>query len=593
MQTIAARATDAVHNQTIHISADRIAFYYDRYLIEADGNVRVTTGDGLTITGQTFSMDLHLNRFLIAGKVHLTSPTGTQDGAAAAYYFDFRRVYFVPITTEPDRWTFANGDYAHPIKGLQMPGDPFEFPDLSNAPIYLTAKSAVVGVGSYARFGGTVLHIAGAPIAPLGAYYVSFSSNPYLAANSLAGANYDATWNVAGNANSISAIHFRYDTVNKTYLAFEQHFASSNAYAVVSVNPATNPSKFWDLNAGWQPSQRFQFHDTSQLHTFSSGLSQPLEAQHYSNALVSQVIGTPGSRKDGTLSLSYQVVNYCLLAAYKSPDDPNQVCGAPGHRAILDNMQTWTLGLQSADYRLGAYVPLSVRANAGGGLIHDTQPLQVFGGARYNSIWNHFVGGTLTLEDIYLGNRDYRFKRYALSGSLQGQRTWYSVPHHVDSISAIASLGHEFSPVLDSFLSYGVVQTNDIYNAGQQAAYPSYTPTIGGEVVPSYAAFAGKATQRTLSLQVNYIPTPDFVAWLRVQHHRDFPIPVPGLFPQPPTNVLGQYEYANYLGTPPYDITGNVFFRISKHFSLDIERTYYFNFGTQKWSPSFLIQVER
>ena len=588
MLTASARAMDVVR-----LHADHIAFYYDNYLIEATGHVRVTTGDGLTITGETFSMDLHLNRFLVAGAVHLTSPTGTQDGAAAADYFDFQRVYFVPITTEPDRWTFINGDYAHPVKGLQMPGDPFEFPNLSNAPVYLTAKSAVIGVGSYARFGGVVLNIAGANIAPLGTYYVSFSKNPYLGENSLSGANYDATWNAFGNANSITAVHFRYDTVNKAFLAFEQHFVSSNAYAVFSVNPATKESKFWNLNAGYQlPSQRLQVTDQTQLHTFQSGLSQPLEAQQYSVAHVAQVIGTPGSLKDGTLSLAYQLVNYCLLQAGFVSSDPNEVCGAPNHRAILDNMQSWSLAFQSADYYFDRFIPLAIHGGGGGGLIHGTQPLQMFGGATYNSIWSHFVTGTATLSNVHLGDPNGSpYKRYAINASLSAQRTWYSVPHHVDGITGFGSISRDFTSVLNAALSYSVVQTNDIYNAGQQSAYPSYTPIIGGSPVPSYASFHGKATQRTVALQINYEPTSDFNASLTVEHHRDFPAPVPGLFAQPPTNVLGQYEYTNYLGVPPYDITGNVYFPISSNYTLDIARTYFFNFGTQKWSPSFLIQV--
>lgn len=587
VSTASARAMDVVH-----LHADHVAFYYDRDLIEADGHVRVTTSDGLTITGETFSMDVKLDRFLVAGMVHLTSPTGTQDGAAAADYFDFKRVYFVPITTEPDRWTFINGDYAHPVKGLQMPGDPFEFPDLSNTHPYLTAKSAVIGVNSYARFGGVVLNIFGANVAPLGTYYVSFAENPYLAINSLSGANYDATWNAVGNANSISAIHFRYDTVNKAFVAFEQHFASSNAYAVFSVNPATKESKFWNLNAGWLPSQRFQVFDKTQLHTFQSGLSQPLEAQHYSSAQAVQAIGTPGSRKDGALSLSYQLVNYCLLQAGYVSTDPNEVCGAPNHRAILDNMQTWSLAFSSSDYWFDRYIPLAVRANAGAGLIHGTEPMQNFGGTNYGSIWNHFVGGTATLSSVRIGDPNGSpYKRYVVNASFNAQRTWYSVPHHVDSITGRGSISREFTPALNAALTYAVAQANDIYNAGQQSAYPTYTPIIGGQPVPSYAAFHGKATQRTLSLQLNYEPNPDFNVSVIADHHRDFPVAVPGLFTQPPTDVLGQYEYSNYLGAPPYDITGNVYFRISRNFTLDIARTYFFNFGTQKWSPSFLIQV--
>ena len=81
----------------IHLKANHVAFYYNRFLLEADGGVRVSVSDGTTITGQSFSMDLKLNRFVVAGSVHVSSPAGSQDGAALADFLDFSRVYFVPI----------------------------------------------------------------------------------------------------------------------------------------------------------------------------------------------------------------------------------------------------------------------------------------------------------------------------------------------------------------------------------------------------------------------------------------------------------------------------------------------------------------
>lgn len=590
--TASARAMDVVH-----LHADRVTFYSDRKLIEATGHVRVTTSDGLTITGETFSMDMNLNRFLIAGTVHLTAPTGTQDGAAVADYLDFKRVYFVPITTEPDRWTFVNGDYAHPLKGRQMPGDPFEFPDLSDARVYLTAKNAVIGAKTYVRFGGTVLNVFGANIAPLGVYYVNYSSNPALSQNTLTGATYDATWQFAGDANYITALHLRYDRLNHAYAALEAHVADSNAYAVLSVNPVTKLSKFWNFAAAYQPSDRFIIHDFSQLHTDQSGLSEPLEAQHVSNAYMSQILGAPGSRHEGSLSLSYQLVNYCLLQAGYVSTDPNEVCGAPDHRAILNNMQTWTLGVESAKYRLGRYIPAYALARAGVGLVHDTAPLQTSGGVAYHSIWSKYISGAITVPSIRLGGPDVQqTKEYSLNLSFNGQRTWYSVPHHIDTFGGIASISRTFTSdqSLNASLSYEVQQTNDIYKAGQQSAYPSYTPIIGGVPVLSYAAFHGKSTLRTLSLQVNYEPDPDvFRVSVLLQKHRDFPIPAPGLFPNSAIDPIGDPLYSNYLGQPPYYFNGDVFFRISKHFALDVSRSYYFNFGSQRWSPVFVIQVKR
>ncbi|HEY1429883.1 MAG TPA: hypothetical protein VGF18_09940, partial [Candidatus Tumulicola sp.] len=121
-------------NTTMQLSASRISFYNDQFLVEADGNVRVTTTDGFVVTGDAFSMDLKLNRFLLAGHVTLRYGNQQVNGAAISDFLDFNRIYFVPVTSEPDRWTFLNGDLAHPVKGRVMPGDTFAFPEVPKTP---------------------------------------------------------------------------------------------------------------------------------------------------------------------------------------------------------------------------------------------------------------------------------------------------------------------------------------------------------------------------------------------------------------------------------------------------------------------------
>ena len=117
----------------LYLNATRLDFYYNRFLIEGDGNVRLRTSDGFTVTGDAFSMDLKLNRFMVAGHVTLHDSTGTVSGAAISDFLDFRRIYFVPVTGEPDRWTFLDGDLAHPVKGRVMPDDAFYFPQRRRA----------------------------------------------------------------------------------------------------------------------------------------------------------------------------------------------------------------------------------------------------------------------------------------------------------------------------------------------------------------------------------------------------------------------------------------------------------------------------
>ncbi len=73
--------------------ADVVDYYSNRYILTADGNVSARLSDGTIVTGNTFSMDLKLNRFLIAGNVHLDGPHIHAMGAAFAGYPDISRNY--------------------------------------------------------------------------------------------------------------------------------------------------------------------------------------------------------------------------------------------------------------------------------------------------------------------------------------------------------------------------------------------------------------------------------------------------------------------------------------------------------------------
>lgn len=569
----------------IHLRADSVTFYYDRFLVEADGNVRVTASDGMTMSGDSFSMDLKLNRFVLAGHVHVADSAGAQDGAALADFLDFDRIYFVPLTTEPDRWTFVGGDFAHPAKGREMPGDTFFFPDLSAAKPYYRTTSAVIGARSFARFGTGRFDIAnGAGLyVPVPSYYVNFSADPHLGDNSLAGANFDATWEATGNANAISALHFRYDPVNKTYLAFEQHLSSKKAYAVFSVNPITRPSKFWNLLLSDQPSDKTQIRTFTQLHTFQYGLSNPLESQQVTTVQAVQALS--GSFLDA----SYQFENFSLL-----PPNP---FAAPEHGIVPYHPASLQIGGQTFDQALTHYIHgtrLFGHLNYGVGFQHSSYGLQTLQGTTYTTIWQHQLGMLLYLPHFRLGNSSLAYRNVYLDLSFNKQRQWNSAPHYTDVTQTKASLSKTLDPFgrIVGFADYSIENVGDYYSGAlQSVVYPSFVPTVNGVPVPGYAAFKGIATLRTLSLGLQYANGGDFSAFLLGRKHTDFPQPYPGLFGPPLTNVLGQIQGDAYLGEPPYDLTGEIRARINPHMSIDLSRTYFFNFGNQRWSPQFVIQV--
>lgn len=553
---------------TIKLHADRIAFYYDRYLVEADGNVRVTTSDGMTITGDTFSMDLKLNRFLIASNVHLTSPGGNLDGAAIADFLDFKRVYFLPVISKPDRWTYENGQFTNPLKGREMPGDTFYFPDLSRDKVSLVSKSAAIGEKSYARFEGVTSYLFGVGV-PLPSYYVYFGSDPDLGVNSLAGSNLDLTYQFAGNNNSISALHFRSDQANGVYASFEQHFADPNGYAVLSDNPGTKSKHFWNLILDRRLGKKFQINTFSQLYTDQFGLRQPSAAATWSYITATQALPQSFLQATGT------IVDYNLIGP--------QAAAEPNHPTQLQ------INATSFNHRI-AKTPFYETVSYGIGFNHDAYGLQNYGGYNYTTIWNHTFSGTLYLPSLKFGNTEKSYGTYYFNATYTKQYQWFSVPHYTVIDNTVGSVSRQFNREVNAYMSYSVANTGDYYRHGGYSA-PSTPPIVDGVPVTSILAFRGVSTLRTLSVGSNYSASPNLIATLTYQHHQDFPLPYPGLYPLPPLNNLGLPQYQNYLGQPPNNITPEVRFLAIPHVVIDVSRSYYFNYGNLRWSPQTTVQV--
>ena len=557
----------------IRLHADRVEFYFDRFLLEADGGVHVTTSDGLTIDGDAFSMDLKLNRFLIAGHVHVTGPTGALSAAAFSDYVDFDREYVVPVTTAPDRWTYLGTDFAHPLKGREMPGDVFFFPDTGGVRPNIVAHNATISTKSFVKFSGPIVDTFGFKL-PLPTFYLNFSSNPNLGINSLTGATVDVTWNFAGSDNAISALHARYDTINKAYLSFEQHVAWNQGYAVFSVNPFTTKAKWWNLVASEQPNSRFQIQTFSQLYTYQSGLTLPTASAQSTFVTATQAL------PQSYLVATGNFTDYNMLG-------PGQGTGSLNHPTSLE------LSWVSSPHKI-KHLPLTFQVRLGYGFNHDSVGSQVpgglqeYGGTVYSTIWNHLVGFNVSTPGIKLGDHYDPNKTYYFNASLDKQREWFTVPHYQDVTAVGGSLSRTFSRKFSSYFAYTNTNVADLYIHG---GYSPYVPSTPNSPFSSFSSFRGTATYRAYTLGLNYIPDPDLLFIVTAQQRRDFPIAVPGLFPLPPLNVLGQYTYTPFLGMPPYNITGEVRARFAPHIVVDLQRTYYFNFGNLRWSPNFILQV--
>jgi hypothetical protein len=629
-QTPEASATAGPVPTIVRMSADHMQFYYDRFLIEADGNVRIEASDGLVATGDALSMDLKLNRYLLAGHVTLTTKSGTVSGAAIADFMDFSRIYFVPITSEPDRWTFLNGDLQRPSKGRIMPGDAFSFPQVGSSPS-LTATSAVVGTHNYVRFGGATGILGGLPI-PLGSYVVNFSSNQYFAQNSLSGANFDATWNFAGSPNALSAVHFRYDTQNYAYLAYEQHLIGDHEYAIFSVNPATKAGKFYNFQLYDRLGSRFQIQDFTQLYVYQYNWAAPQAATQTS--FINATYALPHSY----LTASANFTNYNMLGINPLIQETlqqfvyhsNSIKASAGSLSHPTYLQ---LAWSSFQNRIGKS-PFYEQIYAGYGFNHDSvgpdqylqgctyakcgipgyssapnpvPGLQAYGAPCtnqygyaiptyfcpvYTTIYNQILGFNLYATAIKLGDQENPYHTFYLNASLNEQEQWNSLPHRIRQTNLNFSLSRQFLRQLNSYFSYSINNTGDYYLRG---GYTTCSEVLNGQpnplCPPGLNAFRGVATWHTDTLGMNYVPSPEFNFSVIARHHADFPQPIPNFYTQPPLNVLGQPLYNTYLGQPPNDITGDVRFKIFPHMMLDVARTYYFHYGNQNWSPQLIVQV--
>jgi hypothetical protein len=612
----APRASAPPPNAVLYLTAKRIDFYYDRFLLEADGDVHLRTSDGFTVTGDAFSMDLKLNRFLVAGHVTMHDASGTVSGAAISDFLDFRRIYFVPITTEPDRWTFLDGDLAHPVKGRMMPGDAFYFPLITQKPT-ITAGGAVIDTKTYVRFIKSQRYIAGAPL-PLGTDVVNFSSNQYFAQNTLSGATVDFTWTMAGSPNALTALHLRYDPTYKTYLSVEQHFVGDHEYAVVSVNPATRAEKWWNLLLYEKLGSRFQIQTFTQYYTQQSFLSEPRAAAQ--TTFINATYAFPHSYVQATS----QITNYNVLGP-GSLEAPQPIGGSLSHPTQVQVTAT------SFQNQVAPHWPLYEQIFEGYGFNHDsvggdqylngfrnywpsggeafapipTPGLQAYGAPCteqpskfytyycpvYTTIWNTDLGVNLFTPSIKLNNPPSPYEVYYFNASYTKAYQWNSLPHWISSDSENFSISRQFTRALHTYVGYQIQNVGDHYISGGylpcEPAGTSYCPL-------SFTSFRGVSTLRTTSLAINDVPNPEFNFSLLVRHHVDFPIPVPGVFAPPPNNILGQPLYSSYLGQPPYDATGDVRFVVFPHALLDISRTLYWYgnpYRTQFWQPSFVVQL--
>jgi len=559
-------AAPASATTILRLSADNVAYYYDRFSIKADGNVRVDFGNKTVVTGQSLVMDLRANRLLVAGGVRLTAHGASHEGAAFSEFFDDDRTYFMALTPAPERWTYSGNGFDNPEIGGEQPADAFALPDFATFTPIILAKRVTVGTRSFMRFGACrVAPIGGTRLyVPFPGLYINFSNDPNLAQTTLAAANAGAKVKFTGNTNATSAIALNYASTTKFGVGFEQNVIWQKGWGDFSVFPFNQTSKFVSAVVADAPSQTFGGQASTLSNAYPSGSSLPMSSAHFNYVQLTQ------SLHAAYLQLNYRFGNSYLLAAPPFPSAyGSPIRFGPSHPASVQ------LGLNSSSFHVVPGLEADVRG--GYGYNYNGDGLQQFGGVTYATIWSPYAAVALFTPRLAFSSRDMNSAYLVVEAS--EQRQWNSLPHHVDQVTTGATLTQPVRAGSVS-LAYDIDNVKDVYGNAQRQAYPVIVPP--GD--PGYAAFEGFATFRTLTLGAAYSINPFFALSVSGSNHHDFPSPSPAVFTPVQKTVLGVNPVANYLGQPPYDLPVAARIRVNRSLSINAQVTYYFNYFGNTWN---------
>ena len=565
----ATAVADAAPPTSLDVTAKSVDFFSNRFIVSADGDVRVRLSDGTLVTGQTFTMDLKLNRYLIAGDVHVDGPAIHVTGAAFAGYPDLDRSYFLTgaaAGSAPERWTYYGLDWSDSHAGREQPGDAFAFPDLTGERPYIYATGARITPKTNVLFSLPRVYTAGVYL-PLPRYVVTFSANSHFYENGFQGARADVALPFNGSEHSLTALHVRNDPLNGTYLALDQHFVWKNDWIVASIDPLTQEQRQYNLIGSKWFSPALQGRLFLQESAFQTGIiNKPLDAAAFGEIQLSA-----GLRRSG---LIYTQDNYFQeLMGFRKPADDTMFTSYYDPRwreHPMNAVLTWT-GFQNN--LVGPKVPLKFRLRSGFGYTHD-----IYGEGGYPNLQPgpptltyHFAGGVISTNAITV------LHDYSLTAQYDRQRMWYSEPHHVDQGDGRIALSRDLTRRhINYYVAYEVRTVGDYWGDKQLAAFPA-NPDVATTPFGSFsgqAAFRGFSTSRALSVSAVFTPTPYFALSLLGSRNYDYPAPVPGLYGQPPLQLVGDLRV-----------------RLSRQVLVDLTRSYYFNFANERYTPQFLIQV--
>ena len=263
---------------------------------------------------------------------------------------------------------------------------------------------------------------------------------------------------MTGNANSISALHVRYDQYNHGYLGFEQHLARKRPARVCRVLGQSVYERRQVLEPRHGRTPRLEVRNRHVHAALHLPEVAPGAERFGADDLRDPDAGASTARH---LQAFFNQTNYNLLGPSRRLAQSSKLGAA--HLDILQqpNLQVAALFSDAASATASITTPTASRITTA---------------ISYTTICNEVVGFTVSLPNVKIGDREKPYALYYLNASLNSSRTWNSVPHHINAQNTTVSLSRQFSKFVNSYLSYNVQNTSDLYLQGGYAAVGPASP---------------------------------------------------------------------------------------------------------------------
>jgi hypothetical protein len=463
-----ARADVPAH---VDIRAQAIAFYADRLLIAARGEVRMHAGSQ-TIHGDSLRYDLLHNTVLVTGGVHVSSAHGDFDAAAYALDLTMHTATVLQLSPLPATYALTGDDFTQAVQG-PPPQGAFTAADLGYERPYILSTHASIVPNAHVRFTPARFPTGSGMSVPSPSYLYSFVANPnfFVPPATLPAFSFDQPYELLGSAHSLLAGHLRYGSSSGASLGVDEHLVDGlQRYVVGSY-----------LLKG----QRFDLGAFEQI--------TPHVTQSFA-----------GSAGNGINSGRYQL------------QDTSSLLTTTLTTNIFEGFNSDDLQVSTSTLPVGHVLSYKLSVDYGVDSITNPYTLDTRTGF-VASVFTPSVRGPLGTS---------------LSAQYVLAPTYYDFPHETGSATELVSISRVLHTTL-LYGSASIAQLYNRYGLpppnfglpppqGQLSWWGTFT-SLSGTIDATKLPYKGVATYRTYFVSATINPNPNFNLLLSLQAARDFP----------------------------------------------------------------------